>query len=143
MTKRWWWRRALYALRGWWAELLGHLVLLRHQISQERYLMTHTLDDGESDEARAALRRVVDAREFPPDCVSAGASRGGPALFFKHDDALEVFIGSSYDHAATELLAWWRGQKAAPPTTATTTKLNRAQRRAWRSNKRRDLAKGE
>lgn len=89
------------------------------------------------DPAKNALRRVIDSRLCPPDTVSAGAMYGGPALFFKHDGATEVFIGRNYDHAADKLIEWLRTEHVE---TQNTTRLNRKQRRAWKSNKRADLS---
>lgn len=97
------------------------------------------------DEAKEALRRVADDRRCPPDTVTAGAYDGSPALFFKHDRAQEVFVAHTYEKAADKLIHWLREQdgSSTAPTTAKVTKLNRYQRRAWASNKRRDLsAKG-
>ena len=115
-------------LRLWWKNSL-----LR--IKQDRFVAS--LMPGDISEAQRAILKVTAAHLFPPDCLSAGAVHGGPALILKHDGAVEVFIGRTYDHAADELLKWWRQKQAVgiAPTTKTTTKLNRASRRAWASNR--------
>lgn len=136
---KWLWRRARRAVALWWVDVLTWWRLLRHRIAHDRFMQQFS--EHQSDEAKAALRRVIDARLFPPDCVSAGGCRGGPALFFTHDEQKEVFIGHTYDHAADELLKWWREEDAAgvAPVTKQSTHLNRAQRRAWKSNKRKNV----
>lgn len=92
-------------------------------------------------EGREALRKIADARVCAPDTVSAGELRGGPAVFFRHDTGIEVFIGHTYDHAASKFLEWIELQNEADeaPGTRLTSKLNRAQRRFWASNKRPSL----
>jgi hypothetical protein len=119
-------------LYAWFA---AKILECRYQIAQ-----IHALDQRSvrtDEEAVTALRKVWNKKLFPPDCVSAGLCRGGPALFFTHDEAKEVFIGASYDHAADQLIKWYLEERAAKvePTTKTVTKLNRAQRRAWSSGK--------
>ena len=138
--RKWWWRRARRALWLWWGDIVAWFVLAKHRIAHDRFMLQFT--DDQDQEARRALRRVVDARLFPPDCVSAGACRGGPAMFFTHDGHKEVFIGNSYEHAADELLKWWREENAAgvTPSTKHSTHMNRAERRAWKSNKRKNLS---
>jgi len=135
----WWWRRTRRELKLLWLAFVACCVRLKHRIAHDRFMLQFTTH--QDDEARAALRRVVDARLFPPDCVSAGGCRGGPALFFTHDGHKEVFIGNTYDHAADELLKWWREESAAGVTPITTgsTHMNRAERRAWKSNRRKNL----
>ena len=110
------------------------------RVRHDRYVAQ--LSRNDLDEAQSAVRRVAEARLFPPDCVSAGAVHGGPALILKHDGATEVFIGNSYNHAADKLLQWFREERSAgeAPKTQKTTRMNRASRRAWASNKRKGQA---
>lgn len=81
----------------------------------------------------AAMRKVYKALpKLPPDTLSGGVQNGGEALFFRHDDGIEVFIGKNYDHAADKFIEWYREEEAAEvaPTTKTTTKMPRRERRA-------------
>jgi hypothetical protein len=134
-------------LRSWLHVVADHRLLRWWRVSMlrvrhDRYVAQLTQND--LDGAQNAIRRVAEARLFPPDCVSAGAVRGGPALIFKHDGATEIFIGTSYDHAAGKLLQWFREERSAgeAPQTRKTTRLNRATRRAWASNKKKGQANG-
>jgi len=124
-------------LRAWCAATWA---LWRHRIAHDRYMMATPIDEA-TVRASFAMKRVIDARLFPPDCLSAGAMHGGPALFLRTDKALEVFIGVDYEHAADKLIEWWEAQHRAgvAPPTKSTTKLNRHQRRAWKSQKRERL----
>lgn len=110
----------------------------RVEQARQEQTLRHELEQTGGEPAKAALRKVIDARLCPPDTVSAGVMYGGPALFFKHNQATEVFIGRDYNHAADKLIEWLRGPLRDLPTSKTT-KLNRKQRRAWASNKRENL----
>lgn len=96
--------------------------------------------------AKRALRRITLEGLCPPDTVSMGVMNGGPAVYFTHDLAKEVFIGNTYEHAADRFIEWMRDQKAMgegyAPTTKKTTKLNRHERRAYESKKFRNKHKG-
>jgi hypothetical protein len=98
-----------------------------------------------ADPAKRALKRAVLAGLCPPDTMSMGICNGGPALYFKHDAAQEVFIGKTYEDAVDHFLWWLREmQRAGPayaPTTKSTTKLSRHERRAYASKKFRNKQK--
>lgn len=90
--------------------------------------------------AAEAMKKVYAALpKVPPDTLSAGVMRGGTALFFRHDEATEVFIGRDYDHAAVKLIGWYREEREADvePLTKTTTQMSRSERRATSSRLRR------
>lgn len=125
-------------LKSWFKSKLAFLVAW----FRARFFLVSRGIQETFNEGADALRKIADARVCSPDTVSAGECRGGPAIFFRHDGATEVFIGRTYDHAANEFLQWIQVQNRAgeAPTTAKTTKLNRAQRRFWASNKRPKLA---
>lgn len=84
----------------------------------------------------AALKKVYAALpKVPPDTITAGIQNGGHALFFRHDEAMEICIGRDYDHAADQLIKWYREEEKAEvaPTTRETTKMPRKERRATSS----------
>lgn len=98
-----------------------------------------------ADPAKRALHRITLAGLCPPDTVSMGLMRGGPAVFFTHDRGKEIFIGETYEHAADKFLEWMRDQLArgpgyVPPTKKTTL-LSRHERRAYASKKFRNKQK--
>lgn len=127
MKKLWLWLRSKIAFVVAWVR--ARVFLLQRGVQE-------TFDEGSE-----ALRKIANARVCVPDTVSAGECHGGPAIFFRHDGGMEVFIGKTYDHAANEFLQWISVQNGAgeAPKTTKTSKLNRAQRRFWASNKRPEL----
>lgn len=128
-----WWR-----FRAWWSALrlrvAGRFHLQSDKISTIRRL-------PEIPELYApsalAMHKVYKACPWiPPDTVSAGIQNGGDALFFRHDEGLEIFIGRNFDHAADELIQWLKLQ-GSEIQTKTTTKMNRRERRAYEAHFRR------
>jgi hypothetical protein len=88
--------------------------------------------------AALAMRKVYLAcPHIPPDTISAGIMRGGEALFFRHNDATEVFIGKTYDHAADKLTEWIHSQRDTLETSRIT-KMNRVERRAYAAHHKRE-----
>lgn len=124
-----------------WAQLLTWWTVAVLYVRARVFLVHHGVQET-FDEGADALRKIADARLCAPDTVSAGEAHGGPAIFFRHDGGTEVFIGRTFSHAADEFLQWIRVQNEADqaPSTKHTSKLNRAQRRFWASNKRPKLA---
>lgn len=108
---------------------------VQHEVAQQRALAS--VNEDTHIDARKAMMKVYRERMFPPDCLSAGMCRGGHALYFKHDEAMEIFIGKSYDHAADKLIEWFREEQAAQvtPITKASTQMNRAERRKWLSGR--------
>lgn len=96
------------------------------------------LKDAESIQhqgGRRALRRVVLETDIAPDCVSATIVRGGCTIMVKHDEAWEAFIHNSYDEAAQEAIDWINRQ-GDEISTSETSDMNRKQRRAFSSQRR-------
>lgn len=124
-----------------WRWIVSMLTLVVGWVRARVFLLRRGVQET-FNEGSEALRKIADARVCAPDTVSAGECRGGPAIFFRHNDGMEVFVGNTYDHAANEFLQWITVQNRADeaPKTSKTTKLNRAQRRFWASNKRPKLS---
>jgi len=96
------------------------------------------LKDAESVRHRAAqnaVRRVVMETDIAPDCVSATIVRGGPTIMVRHDDAWEAFVHNSYSEAAQEAINWINRQ-GDEISTSETSDMNRKQRRAFSSQRR-------
>jgi hypothetical protein len=85
--------------------------------------------------AQLAVDRVVLETDITPDCVSALIFRGGEAIKVKHNEAWEIFIGLSYEHAADEAIEWLKRQ-GDEVKTGKVTKMNRQQRRKFDAERR-------
>jgi len=133
---------SLPLIRGWHARRLARALEAKQATLgmelQKYYVEVET-------PAKKALKRAVLEGLVPPDTLSMGEVRGGPALFFNNDETKEVFIGRDYEHAVDEFLKWYRELKAMGPDyvppTAKTTQLNRHDRRAYASKKFREKQK--
>jgi hypothetical protein len=98
----------------------------------------HQLQDHASplrSEAQIAVDRVVYETKIAPDCVMGAVVRGGPAIILKHDPhgngaTQTVFIGKTYEHAATEAIAWLKTQ-GSELTTKKVSQLRRADARKF------------
>jgi hypothetical protein len=89
--------------------------------------------------AAAAMKKVYKALpKVPPDTLTGGIQNGGSALFFRHDEGIEIVIGRDYDHAADRFIQWYREEREADvePRTKTTTQMSRSERRATSSRLR-------
>lgn len=88
-------------------------------------------------EVEEAVARIVVETDIAPDCVSAGELRGGCAIFIEHSvrgkKNTTAFVHKSFEGAATEAIAWIRSDA---PATGSRSKMNRHQRRAFQSKKR-------
>lgn len=131
------WLRAWFTY--WWNEYQ------KLQLEQRTQELIADKAPAEHDAGKETLRRIALWGICPPDTVSLGVMNGGFAVFYKHDKATEIFIGNDYDHAADKFFEWLKGlQDRGPdyaPTTKTTTKLNRHDRRAYASKKFRNSQK--
>lgn len=116
-----WWRRHV---RDRWLGRLYEYQTAKRLLEAERLVQPS---------AEAMVKVYGACPWIPPDTVSAGILRGGEALFFRHNDATEVFIGNDYDHAADKLIEWLTLQ-GDELKTSETTKMNRQHRRAYASH---------
>jgi hypothetical protein len=85
-------------------------------------------------EAEEAVAKIVFETDIAPDCVAATVFEGGCAILVKHDKAQELFVHKSYALAADKAIEWLKGQKLKQGHTS---KMNRAQRRAFQKRKQR------
>lgn len=95
-----------------------------------------TESDTRSD-AQKAVDKVVWETDLAPDCVSAIIVRGGTCIRVKTDGDWEDFIHNSYGEAADKVIEWVNLQGEFMETQAETSKLNRKERRAFDSVRKR------